>query len=80
MVTTYQLICSLMKQENFTQMLKAGIIPIQWVDYKQIYEHYRQEYARGIRHTEAILYTADEFSVSENWVWKVKYKMESEVQ
>lgn len=80
MVSVYELLNKASKEENFKLMLKAGIIPIQYLDYKCIYEFYCKEKARGIRHAEAITFTAEEFGTSDNWIWKVKYKMESKIK
>lgn len=77
MVSIYELITKLSKSENFDLLLKSGIVPVQYLDYKIIYEHYCKEKAKGIRHADAIIYTADEFGCSESYIWKIKYKLES---
>lgn len=79
-VTVYQLINQLSKRDDFKLLMKSGIIPIQYLDWKVIYEFYTKERSRGIRHSEAITFTAEEFGKSDNWVWKVKYKMESKIR
>lgn len=80
MVTTYQLLCRLIKDDMFSHYVKAGIIPVEFIDYKLIYEFYTKEKSREIRHSEAITFTGEEFNKSDNWIWKIKYKMESIVK
>lgn len=79
MVTTYQLICIMAESPNLTQFIKAGLISFTLLDYKLVYEFYCAQKARGIRHSEAITFTAEEFGKSEQMIWKIKYKLESTV-
>lgn len=43
MVSNYQLLEKLEKLPYFNSLLKQGIIPINWIDYKVIFEFYVEE-------------------------------------
>ena len=48
-MSTYELIAKLSQLDYFKDLLKQGIVPINWTNYKQIYEFYQQEkqHAKG---------------------------------
>jgi len=79
MVTVYELVCKLAKDPNIGDLIKCNLINQKIIDFKLIYEFYCLEKARGIRHAEAITFTGEEFNLSDPMIWKIKYKMESEV-
>lgn len=80
MVTMYSLICKLVNSPDLPKYVKAGLISYTLIDYKLIYEYYCNEKARGVRNSEAILYTAEEFNKSENMIYKIKTRLESEIK
>ena len=86
---TYELIKRLESLDYFPQILTSGIIPMNWIDYKVIYEFYISEIAklnkggkvtgqelRTAKRT-AKTYTADEFKIAESSVYRLIQKMES---
>lgn len=77
MVTVYQLACKLVKDPEIAQYMKAKWINKNILTYKVIYEFYCAEKARGIRNSEAITFTGEEFELSDNMIWQIKYQMES---
>lgn len=80
---TYELIQKLESLDYFDSLLKHGIVPVNWVDYKVIYEFYLRELERlKIKGSvspkikrQAKCNTAEEFSVSEVQVYKIIQKM-----
>ncbi len=74
MGVTYDLISKLEKLEYFPQLLKSGIIPINWVDYKVIYEFYLKEREKQ-KGKQLITNVAEEFNVSDRTVYLIVQKM-----
>lgn len=80
---TYELITELEKLDYFPSLLKRGIIPVNWIDYKVIYEFYLKELdslkvkgsASPKIKRQAKSNTAEEFSVSEVQVYRIIQKM-----
>lgn len=86
---TYELIKKLEELDFFSEILTAGIVSMNWIDYKVIYEHYGdevkihtkdgkltgQELRRAKRTAKTA--TADKFRVSESSVYKIIQGMES---
>lgn len=75
MVTTYELIEKLEQLDYFNALLRQGIIPMNWVDYKVIYEFYTSERKKEKFKKQALTNTADEFNVSERTVYLIIQKM-----
>lgn len=85
MVTTYKLIEKLQQLDYFNDLLRRGVIPANWLDYKMIYEYYCAELEtlrldkwktksveRQAKHN-----TAEKFSISERSVYLIIQKMKS---
>lgn len=82
-MSNYELIQKLEKLDYFKELLKCGIVPMNWVDYKVIYEFYKSELIRlksekwrvsKIRR-QAKFNTAEEFGISERSVYLIIQKM-----
>ncbi len=80
---TYTLIKQLETLPYFNQLLKSGVVPINWVDYKVIYEFHKSEIVRLTRKKgkcakmQAKTNTAEEFGISERSVYAIIKRMES---
>ena len=74
-MSTYELIEKLEKLDYFNDLLKSGLLPMNWLDYKLIYEFYRTERKKEKFKKQALTNTADEFSVSERTVYLIIQKM-----
>lgn len=80
-MAAYELIKELEALPYFNDLLKAGIVPVNWIDYKVIYEFYVRELKRlkalkepnckGLAKTN----TADEYKISERSVYLIIQKM-----
>lgn len=77
MENTYDLIQKLEDLPYFNELLKSGLVPINWVDYKLIYEYYRTELKKEKFRKQALTNTADEFNVSERTVYLIIKKMKN---
>ena len=75
--TTYELISKLQKLDYYKDLLKQGIIPMTVIDYKLIYEYYCKEKSRGIRHSEAITFTGEEFNLGDRSIYIIIKRMEN---
>lgn len=81
-MTTYKLIKKLESLPYFNDLLKNGIIPTTWVDYKVIFEFYKAELEKLQRQSkkgakrQAKTNTAQEFGVSERSVYFILKKLE----
>lgn len=83
MVSNYELIEKLEKLPFFNSLLKNGIIPINWMDYKSIYDFYNEQYKRlhltGLTkpkaRASAVTITADEYGITERTVYLIIKKM-----
>ena len=82
-MANYELISKLEKLDYFNSLLKGGIIPVNWIDYKVIYEWYLNELKRlspsgkptpKIKR-QAKSNTAEEYSISEVQVYRIIQKM-----
>lgn len=82
-MSNYELIRQLEELPYFNSLLKQGIIPMNWVDYKVIYEFYcqeverlkREKYVSGKFTRQAKLNTAEEYGISERSVYLIIKKM-----
>ena len=74
MVSKYKLLEKLEKLNYFNELLKQGIIPINWLTYKQIYEFYCQE-KQNEKGKQLITNVAEEFKISESSVYDIVKKM-----
>ncbi len=74
-MSTYDLIEKLEKLDYFNDLLKSGIVPLNWLDYKVIFEFYKVERSREKFKKQALTNTADEFNVSERTVYLIIQKM-----
>ncbi|WP_417867958.1 hypothetical protein [Xanthomarina gelatinilytica] len=82
-MSNYDLINKLESLPYFNTLLKQGIIPMNWVDYKVIYEFYcselerlkREKYRAGSIKRQAKENTAAEYSISERSVYLIIEKM-----
>ena len=74
-MSTYELIAKLSQLDYFKDLLKQGIIPLNWTNYKQIYEFYQEEkqYAKG---KQLITNVCEKFKISESSVYAIVKKME----
>lgn len=82
-MSNYDLINKLEELPYFNTLLKQGIIPMNWVDYKVIYEFYLSELEKlkreglpkrtALRTAKTI--TADEYRIAESNVYKIIQKM-----
>lgn len=83
----YQLIKKLEKLDFFKDLLSSGIIPVNWIDYKVIYEFYMNEVniltlnkvmssqeLRSAKRTAKTI-TAEQFSIGESSVYQIIKKM-----
>lgn len=74
-MSTYDLINKLEKLDYFNELLKSGLVPVNWIDYKVIYEFYKKERSNCKYRKQALTNTADEFSISERSVYLIIQKM-----
>lgn len=74
-MSTYDLINKLEKLDYFNELLKSGLVPVNWIDYKVIYEFYKKERISCKYRKQALTNTADEFSISERSVYLIIQKM-----
>lgn len=74
-MSTYDLINKLEDLPYFNDLLKSGLVPVNWLDYKLIYEFYRVQRAKEKFKKQALTNTADEFNVSERTVYLIIQKM-----
>lgn len=85
MVITYELLKKLEKLEYFNNLLTSGIIPLNWIDYKMIFEFYTKELLKlsageittARMKRQAKTNTAEEFSIGESSVYQIIKKMTS---
>lgn len=70
----YNLLQELENANLLTKCVKGGVIPMNLTAQKKIYEYYLQEKAK-YQNSQAITNTADEFHISEKYVYKIVYKM-----
>lgn len=73
-MVAYKLIKELEQLPYFKDLLKQGIIPLSWIDYKVIYEFYLRE-SENESGTQLISNVANEFNISERLVYKIVQKM-----
>lgn len=76
-MVAYELIEKLESLPYFNELLKRGLVPINWVDYKVIYEFYQSELPKYKKRQQALTNTADEFDVSERSVYLIIQKMKN---
>lgn len=84
MVSNYELIEKLERLPFFNALLKSGIVAINWIDYKVIYEFYTIErdrleakgFSKAKSRGSAVTTTADEYNISERNVYLIIKKME----
>ncbi len=74
-MSTYELINKLEKLDYFNDLLKSGLVPLNWLDYKLIYEFYQVQRTKEKLKKQALTNTADEFNVSERTVYLIIQKM-----
>jgi hypothetical protein len=83
-MVTYELIKKLETLPFFNDLLTSGIIPMNMIDYKVIFEFYNQElcqlskskYNKNVK-SQAQFNTATEYNISEKTVRNVVKKMKS---
>lgn len=73
-MVVHELIKKLEELDYFPELLKSGIIPMNWVDYKVIYEFYLSE-KQKTKGKQLITNVAEEFSISERGVYLIVQKM-----
>lgn len=76
-MTAYKLIQQLEDEGKLNSLLSRGIVPINWVDYKLIYEYYQGQAEKEQKRMQAITNTAEEFNISERSVYVIIQKMRS---
>ena len=76
MGVTYNLISKLEKLPYFNELLMQGILPLNWKNYKEIYEFYliEKETEKG---KQLITNVAENFNISERSVYLIVQKMEN---
>lgn len=74
-MVAYELIKELEQLPYFNQLLKSGLLPINWIDYKVIYEFYLNELKVQDSKTQALTNTSTEFNISERSVYLIIQKM-----
>jgi DNA-binding MarR family transcriptional regulator len=74
-VSTYELIAKLSQLDYFKDLLKQGIIPLNWTNYKQIYEFYQEE-KQHTKGKQLITNVCEKFKISESSVYAIVKKME----
>lgn len=73
--STYKLLLRLEKLPYFNDLLLSGIVPVNVLDYKVIYEYYLVECENEEKKTQALTNTAIEFGVSDRTVYDIIRKM-----
>jgi len=73
-VSNYELITKLEKLDYFNDLLKQGIVPINWTTYKQIYEFYCVEKQKE-KGKQLITNVCEKFRLSESSVYEIIKKM-----
>ncbi len=73
-MSTHDLLGKLEKLEFFNDLITSGIVPVEWLDYKLMYEYYLDE-LKSVKSTQAICNTAEEFKVSERTVYTIVKKL-----
>lgn len=76
-MTAYRLIQKLEEEQLLNDLLSRGIVPINWIDYKLIYEYYQGQAEKEQKRMQAIANTAEEFNISERLVYVIIQKMRS---
>lgn len=82
-MSNYKLIVMLEKLPYFNELLTEGIIPMNWIDYKVIYEFYcveverlkREGFSKSRARSTANTLTAEEYGISERTVYAIIVKM-----
>lgn len=84
-MSAYDLISKLEKLDYFSELLTHGLVPINWLDYKVIYEFYLNELEKfrvdgkvsAKNKRQAKENTAEEYGVSEVQVYRIIQKMKA---
>lgn len=76
-MVAYELIQKLEDLPYFNELLKRGLVPINWMDYKLIFEFYESELKKEKFRKQALTNTAVEFNVSERTVYLIIKKMKN---
>jgi hypothetical protein len=85
MVANYELILQLEKLDYFNKLVKKGILPLSWKNYKEIYEFYLVEknklklnkWTKKKTFRQAKSNTSEKFNISERSVYLIIQKMEN---
>ena len=85
MVANYELILELEKLDYFNKLVKKGILPLSWKNYKEIYEFYLVEknklklnkWTKKKTYRQAKSNTSEKFRISERSVYLIIQKMEN---
>lgn len=72
---TYELISKLEKLPYFNELLKQGILPLNWKNYKDIYEFYLLEKKKE-KGKQLVTNVAENFRISDRSVYLIVQKME----
>lgn len=83
-MSLYQIILKLEQLDYFPELIKKGIIPAIFIDYKVIYEYYlsqvptlhKSEKLNRSHRRKAKVIAAEEFNLSEAQVYKIVRKLE----
>jgi hypothetical protein len=76
MVANYELILQLEKLDYFNKLVKKGILPLSWKNYKEIYEFYLVEKNKE-KGKQLVTNVAEQFKISERSVYLIIQKMEN---
>lgn len=77
MPTTYEYLCELSSKGLFKVMLSKGLIPVKYLNDKEMYECYLQYIGEGKNKMDAYFDTSIDFNCSSKTVERVVLKMES---
>ncbi|MBW2961275.1 hypothetical protein [Mesonia aestuariivivens] len=77
MVNTYELISQLEKEGMLKKLLGKGIVPIRYLNDKEMYERFLELMEEGQNKMDAYFKTSIEFKCSSKTVERVVIKMES---
>lgn len=73
-MVAYELMKELEELPYFKDLLKQGIVPVNWLDYKVIYEFYLKESDKESG-KQLVTNVANEFNISERLVYKIVKRM-----
>ncbi len=76
-ITTYEIIIKLEREGLFKKLLGSGVIPVRYLNDKEMYECYIDYIDQGMGKMDAYAFTGIDFTCSSKTVERVVMKMES---